>query len=239
MKAKFLQVTAASFIRGAWQMYFGQQAEGSKRAAQVIPKETFIKALGLLNDKLEQANEHVTFLCVGGATMMLVLGTREATEDIDGVLQPSDAETTKVFRQLAAEVAEELGLDVNWINTQVKDIMSAQTFRRTNFEALPEFSWPNLKLLFAKPGYLLSMKCQAMRIGKRDFGDIVNLVRVLNIRTLDELHAELDKWGNGWEFIGNDEYPLLKLAIAWAFPGQTEYDYIRIRAIEQRNRKQK
>lgn len=90
----------------------------------------------------------------------------------------------------------------------------------------------NLKLLFAKPGYMLSMKCQSLRVGKKDFSDIVNLLRVLGIRTLEGMEAEIDKYGNGWGFIGNDEYQLLKLCIAWAFPGQTAYDALRLRAIE-------
>lgn len=215
-------------------MYFGGQGDGPKTAGQVIPKETFVRALHLLNDKLAEAGKTVTFLCVGGGVMMLVLGTRQGTEDIDGLLQPSDPDTTEVFHQLATEVASELNLPEGWINTQVKDIMHGQTFKRTNFEALPEYSWSNLKLLFAKPGYVLSMKCQAMRVGKKDFSDIVNLLRLLNIRSLEDLHAELDKWGRGWDFIGNDEFPALKLSIAWAFPGQTEYDYIRVRAEERR-----
>jgi hypothetical protein len=220
-------------------MYFGGQSDGSKTADQIIPKATFIKALGMLNDKLAEADKHVTFLCVGGATMMLVHGTREGTQDIDGILQPSDPETTKIFRRLAFEVSQELNIDENWINTQVKDIMAGQTYKRTNFEALPEYGWSNLTLLFAKPGYLLSMKCQSMRQGKRDFADIVNLLKALGIRNLEDLHTELDKWGGAWDFIGNDEYTLLKLAIAWAFPGQTEYDQIRLNALEKRKQVQR
>lgn len=238
MRAKLLRTSITAFMGNHWAMYFSNvETSGQKRAEQTIDKATFLKALDLLDQKLQEAGKHITFLCVGGATMMLSLGTRQATHDIDGVLRPSDPETTELFHTLAAQVAKELGIEKLWINTQVKDIMAGQTFQTSYFEELPEYHWPNLKLLFAKPGYLLSMKCQAMRVGKRDFSDIVNLLRVLGIRTLEDLESELSKYGNAWQFIGNDEFPYLKLCIAWAFPGKTEYDNVRLRALELRNKK--
>lgn len=235
MQAKLLQPSISTFIGKHWAMYFSNtDSSGHKQAEQVIDKATFLKALGLLDGKLQEADKRITFLCVGGATMMLSLGTRQATHDIDGVLQPSDPDTTELFHELTAEVATELGIEKLWINTQVKGIMAGQSFKLSYFEELPEYQWSNLKLLFAKPGYLLSMKCQSMRVGRRDFSDIVNLVKVLGIRSLEGLEAEINKYGNGWQFIGNDEYELLKLCIAWAFPRQTDYDEIRLRYMAMR-----
>ena len=68
-----------------------------------------------------------------------------------------------------------------------------------------------------------------MRVGKKDSNDNVTLIRFLNIQTLGQLKAEIDRYGNGWAFIGNDEYELLKLTIAWAFPRKTQYEDIRLK----------
>lgn len=134
MRAKLLQAGFGD----RWALYFPAvtRARG-KMAEQMIDKATFLKALDRLDEKLQEQNKHITFLCVGGAMMMLALGTRQATHDIDGILKPSDPETTELFHTLAAEVGKELKIDPLWINTQVKDIMSGQSYRSSNFEALP------------------------------------------------------------------------------------------------------
>lgn len=197
-------------------------------AGKLIHKSTFLKALTRLDEKLGKADLSITFLCVGGGTMMLALGARDQTEDIDGILRPSDPTTTRIFHRLVLEVATEFGIDPLWINTQVKDIMSGQGYQLSYFEELPQFQYGHIRLLFAKPTYVLAMKCQALRPGKRDFGDVVRLLRHLNIRTLEGLRDAIEPYGTAWEFIGNDEYELLELCIAWAFPRQTPYDHVRL-----------
>lgn len=206
----------------------------TKMADQELTKAQFIAALDALNEKLREESQSLTFLLVGGGALMLAYDFRGATQDLDGILSPSNEETTQLFHRLAREVAKEQGIDQGWINVEVKNIMAGQRFQRSYFETLPQYHWSNLNLLFAKPGYLLSMKCQALRKGRKDFGDVVRLIKLLGIRTLSELEISIEPYG-GWDFIGNDEFPLLKLCIAWAFPGQTEYDFIRLNALKRRN----
>ncbi len=197
-----------------------------------VSKAIFLKALKLLDAKLGDANERVTFLCVGGGALMLSLGMRESTEDLDGVLQPSDPDTALLFARLATQVGRELGIGDIWINTQVKSIMAGQRFAPSYFEERAQYIGLHLKVLFAKPGYLLMMKSQSLRRGSKDFSDIVRLVRLLNIRTLDTLRQTIEEFGGTWDFIGNSEYELLGLCIAWAFPNATPYDAVRLRYME-------
>ncbi len=143
-------------------------------------------------------------------------------------MQYADPGTEELLLQFAAEIGNKLAIEPDWINTQVKGIMLA----RPSSLKMPGLSGSNLTVLFAKPSYLLSMKCQSMRV--KDLNDIATPIRFLNIQTQDELKDEIDRYGNGWAFIGNDEYQLLKLTIAWAFPGKTPYDGTRLKYLSLR-----
>lgn len=230
MKEKLLQRQARGFDRLAF--YFPNLRAGTKVAGQLIDKATFVKALGLLNDKLAEAKTDVTFLCVGGGTMVLALGSRGGTEDLDGLLKPEDAQTDAIFEVSSYEVAEELGLDPRWINTHVQHIMRDHGYQPQFFEDVPEYQWSHLKMRFAKPGFVLSLKCRSLRTGKNDFNDIVTLLRLLQITTLDGLQTEVTKYSNKPFQPKQKDMGRLMLAIAWAFPGKTEYDDIRVHALE-------
>jgi ADP-ribose pyrophosphatase YjhB (NUDIX family) len=196
-----------------------------------IPKVQFLQALDLLNEKLKQIDHPLTFLCVGGGAMMLSLGARQATHDLDGVLDPNTALNETIMLDAASEVSEELNLAPDWINTQVKYILDDQNYSPADFDSPSEYQWSHLKLRLAKPGLLLAMKCQAMRKGRKDFHDIVVLIQKLSLRTVEDLVQEVKKYGNFGAF-RDSELVSLKLAIAWAFPGSTEYEYIRQNALE-------
>lgn len=220
-------------------MYFPQAAPGRKYAEQDIPKAVFLEALDRLNALLVEEGKRITFLAVGGGAMMLAYGTRDKTHDIDGVLYPANTLLEDTLHRLATIVAEQIKEDGvfpnmpdGWINVQVKSIMQSQTYSVANFESLPQYQWSNLKLLFAKPGYLLAMKSQALRDSRRDYTDVVSLVRLLGIKTLEEYQETVSPYMD-WNYIGNDEHRLLQLAIAWAFPGETKYDQLRVRALRQ------
>jgi hypothetical protein len=109
--------------------------------------------------------------------------------------------------------------------------MKSQTFQKSFFEAVPGLTWSNMTLLFAKAGYLLAMKCQSMRYGKQDYNDIVALIRHLGLRTFEQLQVQ--------KFIPRPvaSEEMVKICIAWAYPGQTEYDNLRIELLEQAGRK--
>lgn len=202
---------------------------GSRKTADTeYTKEQFIKALDRFNEILKTMNQKMTFLCVGGGSMMLHLGIRNSTHDLDGMLDNSNLEG--LFHEVASQVAGELKLAPDWINIQVKPILKAQQIKASDFESSSKFNYSNLKLLFAKPGLMLGLKCHALRKGKKDFQDVVNLLKILNIKTIEALEAEVSKYVD-WSYIGNDEVPLLKLSISWAFPGSTEYEPIRQEAL--------
>lgn len=195
-----------------------------------LRKEHFVAALDSLNSKLRQANLHLKFYCIGGGALMLAYGARESTQDLDGSLAPADPDTIRLFERLKIEVAGEKSLPEDWINLQASPIVYAQGFRHSDFVSKPGYLWSNLQLMFAKPECLLAMKCQAMRPGTRDMQDIVFLLRELGVHSLAQMQQVLEPHfdlGN----LGNDEVTPIKIAIASAFPGKTEYEPLRLRAL--------
>lgn len=129
--------------------------------------------------------------------MCMVFDARESTRDVDAFFKP-----TSRIREAAAKVAKENELDERWLNDAVKGYLSS----KGSYSNYMELS--NLKVLTAKPEYLLAMKCLAMRIGEefRDLDDIRYLLRTLGIESYQEAVAVITQY-----------YPLKK------FPEKTIY----------------
>ena len=128
----------------------------------------------LLNTELGKAGVHGELFVVGGAVMCLAYEARLATRDIDAFFRPA-----RQVREAAARVALHAGIDANWLNDAVKGFMGD----RGEFERFLELD--HLRVMLAQPGYLLAMKCLAMRIGEEfhDEDDIRYLLRHLDIKT--------------------------------------------------------
>ncbi len=133
-----------------------------------------LRLFELLNEELARTDTHAELYLVGGAVMCLALGTRAATRDIHAWFQPS----MKV-RQAAARVAAIADVPADWLNDAVKAFLSP----RGEFDRYLERS--HLQVFVAQPGYLLALKCMAMRVGEefQDVDDIRYLLRHLDIRT--------------------------------------------------------
>ena len=65
-----------------------------------------------------------------GAVFTRVYGFRDATKDIDVVVRPSE-----VAKNLASNVAEELGLPDNWLNDHVKQFLAEKEAKRRLIES--------------------------------------------------------------------------------------------------------
>ncbi len=145
-----------------------------------------IRALfGLLDDELAAADERGEVFLVGGAVMCLVFNARPATRDVDALFKPAG-----LLRRAAARVASQAGVPDNWLNDAVKGYLSP----RGDFDPWLELS--HLRVFVAQPGYLLAMKCAAMRLGEEfhDLDDVRYLLRYLNITTLEEGRAVVTRY---------------------------------------------
>ena len=161
-------------------------------------REVFV----LLNE--ERARRHVRgeAYLAGGAVRCLMFQARPATKDIDAMLVPS-AE----MRAAAQTVAVREGLHDYWLNDAVKGFFS----ERGTFEVFEELINP--RIYVPHPGYLLAMKCLALRFGEefQDLGDVAILVRELGVRTVAEAEAILEQYYDLARYPAKTRYVLEEL----------------------------
>jgi Nucleotidyltransferase of unknown function (DUF6036) len=139
----------------------------------------------LLNQELERSETQGELFLVGGAVMCLAYATRPSTQDVDAVFRPP----TQV-REAAARVATRARVKADWLNDAVKGFMSS----RGDF--VPFLELGHLRVMMARPEYLLAMKCLAMRIGAEfhDEDDVRFLLRLLEIHTYDQAVTIITKY---------------------------------------------
>jgi hypothetical protein len=139
----------------------------------------------LLNIELHELKVIGELHIVGGAVMCLAYNARPSTADVDAYFRPTEA-----VRKAAARVAAKSGINADWLNDGVKGFLSQQA----DFAPFLELS--NLRIMVARPEYLLAMKCLAMRIGAEfhDESDARFLLRLLNITTYDQAVAIIAKY---------------------------------------------
>ncbi|HLY53377.1 MAG TPA: hypothetical protein VKQ31_10240 [Steroidobacteraceae bacterium] len=109
--------------------------------------------------------------------MCLAHHARPSTSDVDAVFEPAAK-----IREAAARAAARAGLPADWLNDAVKGYLSAAG------DFAPFLELDHLRVLIARPEYLLAMKCLAMRIGagSHDEEDVRFLLRLLDIRSYDQ-----------------------------------------------------
>jgi hypothetical protein len=141
----------------------------------------------------ELAREQGTTLEVslyGGAVFTLVYGSREATKDVDAVVQQSE-----LAGILASRVAKELTLPDDWLNDHVKQFLAEKEVKRE----LPQSDFgEGLRVSVPTAAYLLAMKLRACRPPlpgySGDYGDIRFLVGKMQIASVEAAEAIHDKF---------------------------------------------
>ena len=135
-----------------------------------MDKETMLKALHSLNGKLQGSEETGELILFGGAVMCLVFGNRGYTRDIDAVFEPKGS-----IYAYAKEIADEEGLPESWLNDGVKGWLYVEP----ETDMILQLS--NLRVLAAKPEYILAMKCFAARLDSDDLRDAKVLAEHLKL----------------------------------------------------------
>jgi hypothetical protein len=143
--------------------------------------EASLQAVGA---KLSARGLAGAILLTGGAYMTLVIKNRSATKAVDAYL----AEEQEAIREAAAEVAEERGLPVDWLNDAVKGFMYIQA------ESSLWASYPGLDIYAPAMDYIFAMKAEAARAGTSDFGDLIALRDALGLKGIDEALAVIARY---------------------------------------------
>ncbi|MBI4904676.1 MAG: hypothetical protein HY820_13630 [Acidobacteria bacterium] len=155
-----------------------------------------------LNEELGRRQVRGEAYLAGGAVMCLVFQARPATKDIDAMLVPPGE-----MRAAVKAVASREGLASDWMNDAVKGFFS----ERGAFEVFEELR--NLRIYVPHPGYLLAMKCLALRLGEefQDLQDVAVLVRELGLRTVAEAESILGQYYDLARYPAKTRYVLEEL----------------------------
>lgn len=136
-----------------------------------------------LNEKLRERQVKGEIALYGGAVICLVFNARISTKDVDAVFKP-----TKIFREVAKEIAGEYELRPNWLNDAVKGWLSEYG----KVSLFREYS--NLRVFVAEPEYLLAMKSLASRADSSDKDDIKLLIIKLELKSPEEVFDIIGKY---------------------------------------------
>lgn len=139
-------------------------------------KDDIEKYLQLLGQELQKQNLTGEILLVGGAVMLLEVGNRDVTKDIDAYFDPKYA---TAIRDAVVTIAKREGLPAGWLNDAVKGFFYTQPPNRRWAE------YPGLRVYVPTLDYLLVMKLIAGR--PQDIEDAKALIQKLHISNAQEV----------------------------------------------------
>ena len=154
-------------------------------------RATILQALRRLGELANAEDIRLEISIYGGTAFLLAYNSREATKDIDALLKPrEDGE------RLAAQVARELALPDDWINSDIEQFISPKTESKRRLSEIEEATGIIVHVPSAE--YLLAMKALACRrpIGayRGDLDDLSFLIRKMKIASLDTIQAAIDRF---------------------------------------------
>jgi hypothetical protein len=160
-----------------------------------------LEAFRRLSDRLAVAGVIGEIHLMGGVVMMLAFQARESTKDVDAIFAP-----TLEIRSAAARIAEEMGLDPDWLNDGAKGFASPAG--DYSDQAIPQY--PNLRVLTPTAEYMLAMKVIAARTGagseKGDKEDIRLLVHKLRLNTSESVLAIVQRYYPATQILPRSQY---------------------------------
>jgi len=160
-----------------------------------------LRAFDAIGRAAVAAGTRLQIVVYGGSALMLASNFRFATEDVDisEVQQP----WPEWLRAIIEKLAQENGWAEDWFNDGVVFHLSAladPAEDHLEFGTFPrEPEEPGLLVYVPSAPYLLALKLKAMRVndpvrGDQERLDILNLMRVVDIGTVDEAIALLSRF---------------------------------------------
>ncbi len=136
----------------------------------MLDRDTIVTALTALSARLGSRGVSGEINLLGGTAMVLGFQARQSTKDVDAIFAPA-----ALVREEALAVANELGLEDDWLNDAA------------------ELNLAHLRVQSPRPEYLLSMKvmaARAARLGESgDKEDIRFLIRLLRLTSAEQVMA--------------------------------------------------
>jgi len=148
------------------------------------------RAFSLMGAYLRERKTVGEVAVFGGSAIMLQFDWRHSTRDVDAMVV--SAGNHGLVREAADFAARELGLERSWLSEAVAQYTSrAGSASGLAFSGIyPENGTPGLRVVVAKPDYLLAMKLAALAreaADDRDFDDARKLASGIGATSVDQL----------------------------------------------------
>ena len=169
--------------------------------ARALNREKLLAAFDDIGRAAADAGTRLEIAVYGGSALMLASNFRYATEDVD--VSPLINPWPEWLRVVVERIGHVNGWSEDWFNDGVTFHLSALADRAADhleFGTFPrDSSAPGLVVQVPDARYLLALKLKAIRIndplrGDQERLDILNLMRVAGIDTVDEAIAVLTRY---------------------------------------------
>jgi hypothetical protein len=169
--------------------------------ARALDRDKLLDAFDEIGRAAVAAGTRLEIAVYGGSALMLASNFRYATEDVDvsTVQQP----WPDWLQQTAGRIAKRYRWADDWLNDGVVFHLSALANRAADhleFGTFPRDSEPpGLVVNVPTAPYMLALKLKAFRVndplrGDQERLDILNLMRVVGVRTIDEAISVLARY---------------------------------------------
>lgn len=164
-------------------------------------REALLEAFDEIGRAAAAAGTRLQIAVYGGSALMLASNFRFATEDVD--IAEIGREWPIWLHQVAGKIAAGRGWASDWLNEGVAFHLSKLATHAADhleFGTFPrDGSVPGLVVAVPTAEYLLALKLKAMRVtdavrGETERLDILNLMHVVGIETVDQAIAVLGKY---------------------------------------------
>jgi hypothetical protein len=169
--------------------------------ARALDRDKLLAAFDEIGRAAAAAGTRLEIAVYGGSALMLASNFRYRTEDVD--VARLDHPWPEWLRAVVERITTANGWAADWFNDGVSFHLSPladQAADHLEFGTFPRDNGPpGLIISVPSASYLLALKLKAMRVsdplrGEQERLDIVNLMRVLDIRTIDEAIAVLARY---------------------------------------------
>ena len=150
-----------------------------------MTRDELLERLQELNGRLATKDIHATMYVYGGFVMCFAYELRDTTSDIDCIHDNYEVD------KIARDMANEYGLQKDWLNTAVKDFVHTDMCKQS-FVSTVKLS--NLDIVIPSPEQMLAMKLFSARFESNDLRDATQLAMGLHITTKTQLHEVLKKY---------------------------------------------
>ena len=177
-------------------------ATSSDRAATVMAtsfdRDRLLAAFDEIGRAAAAAGMRLEIAVYGGSALVLASNFRYTTEDVD--VARLDHPWPNWLRAVVERIAAANGWSADWFNDVVSFHLSTLADRAADhleFGTFPRDNTPPGLVVYVP--YLLALKLKAIRVsdplrGDQERLDILNLMRVLGVRTIDEAIAVLARY---------------------------------------------